>query len=107
MEKRDRSIDDDISRKDLGDFIKSVKKGQKNLLLGLSEVFEFQAKEELKIGALKMRRDMLNKEVKPMRFQDFLNVNPDLIAALKEKDVKDAHQLLKICRTPQDRIKLS
>ena len=50
-----------------------------------------------------MRRDMLKKAAKPMRLQDFLNVDQTLIAALKEKDIKDAHQLLKICRTYEDR----
>ena len=97
------SIDDDIELEDLKNFIQSQKKGKKNLLLGLSNVFEFQGREGLKSAALKMRREMLDKQVNPMRLKDFLKVDKELIAALTVKNIRDAHQLLKICQTYEDR----
>jgi len=96
---RDQSIDDDLSLEDLQAFIQSAKKGQKNLLLGLANVFEFQGKDDLKTAAMQMRRAILNKEIKPMRLKDFIGVDHALIAALENKGMRDAHQLLHACRT--------
>ena len=106
-ETRGLSIDDDISQEDLQAFIQSAKKGQKNLLLGLSNVFDFQGKDDLKTAAMKMRRAMLDKEVKPMRLRDFIGVDPWLIEALKAKGLRDAHQLLKACLTNEMRDSLA
>ena len=97
------TIDDDISKEVLENFILSAKKSQKNLLLGLAGVFEYQGKEDLKSYAMKMRRAILDKERKPMRLKDFLGVDQALIKALEEKDIRDAHQLLQACRTPEER----
>jgi len=83
-ETRGLSIDDDISQEDLQAFIQSAKKGQKNLLLGLSNVFDFQGKDE-----------------------DFIGVDPWLIEALKAKGLRDAHQLLKACLTNEMRDSLA
>lgn len=101
------SIDDDIQLIDLEAFIQSKKKGEKNLLLGLANVFEFQGKDELKTSAMQMRRAMLDKKVRSMRLKDFLGVEPGLILALKGKGLRDAHQLLKTCQTPEKRLTLS
>jgi hypothetical protein len=106
-EEQHLSIDNEITLEILKDFIQSVNKGQKNLLLGLANVFEYQGREYLRDSALKMRRNMLDKTAKPMLLQDFLKVDQTLIAALKEKGIEDAHQLLKISRTYEDRMKLS
>ena len=100
---RGTTIKENISLKDLQDFIQSAKKGQKNLLLGLTGVFGYLGKDELQTEARQMRSAMLNQERKPMKLRDFLGVNPVLIEALKEKGVKDAHQLIKTCQTPETR----
>ena len=97
------SIDTNISPEDLEAFIQSAEEKQKNLLLGLANVFEFQGKDTLKTTVLQMRRSMLNKENKPIRLRDFLGMDPRLIAALEARDVRDAWQLLHICPTPEDR----
>jgi len=100
---RGTTIEGDINLEDLKDFIHSTKKGQKNLLLGLSGVFEYLGKEELQTAARQMRSEMLKKERKPMKLRDFLGVDHELIRALKEIGVHDAHQLLKTCPTPESR----
>lgn len=106
-EERSLSIDDEITMEILKDFILSMKKGQKNLLLGLANVFDYQERECLRESALKMRRDLLKKAAKPMHLQDFLKVDQIVIARLKKKGIEDAHQLLTICSTNEDRKKLS
>lgn len=97
------TIDDDISEEILENFLLYAKKGQKNLLLGLAGVFEFQGKENLKTATMQMRRAILDKEIKPMRLKDFLGVDQDLVKALKENGMRNAYQLLQSCRTVQDR----
>ncbi len=106
-EERGLSVDDDITIEDLQEFIQSKKKGQKNLLLGLSNVFEYQGKGNLRTAALKIRRAMLDKEIKPMRLQDFLKVDRALVSELKSKGIRDAHQLLKVSRTQEERRRLA
>jgi len=103
----DLSIEDDISVKHLTAFIQSTKKRQKNLLLGLSDVFACQEREDLKTAALKMRRVILDQQIKPMRLKDFLGVDQSLVTRLEAKGLRDAWQLLRACRTPADRQKLA
>ena len=107
VETSDRTIDDEIRLEDLQTFIQTDKKGQKILLLGLADVFAFQGREELKNEAMQMRRAILNKHIKPMRLKDFIGVDQALISSLAEEGLRNAHQLLKACRTPQDRQKLA
>jgi len=102
-DERSLTIEDDVSLEDLQAFIQSAKKGQKNLLLGLSNVFDFQGKEALKNAALKIRRAMLDREINPMRLKDFIGIEKSLIEALEEKGMRNAHQLLKASRTPEER----
>ena len=97
------SIEENITKNDLVAFIQSAEKKQKNLLLGLANVFEFIGREDLKVSALKMRRAILNKEIKPMRLKDFLGVDQSLIASLDAKGVSDAWSLLHISKTPEAR----
>jgi len=104
---REKTIEGDISLENLQDFIHSAKKGQKNLLLGLSGVFAYLGKDDLQTSAMQMRRGMLNKERKPMKLKDFLGVKPALLEAMKEKGFRDAYQLLKSCLTPETRHALS
>lgn len=97
------SIEENITKNDLVAFIQSAEKKQKNLLLGLANVFEFIGREDLKVSALKMRRAILNKEIKPMRLKDFLGVDQSLIAFLDAKGLRDAWSLLHISKTPEAR----
>jgi len=97
------TIDDEITLEIIETFIRSVNKGQKNLLMGLANVFDFQGKEALKIAAVQMRRDMLDQETKPMLLREFMGVDQSLIHALEAKEIRDAFQLLRICRTPEER----
>ena len=106
-ETRGLTIDDDIEIKDLHTFILSTEKGQKNLLLGLANVFEFQGRDALKAAALQLRRELLNKETKPMRLKDFIGVDPSLITELEAKGLRNAHQLLRACRTRDMRLALA
>jgi len=94
---------DEISLEDLRAFIQSVNKGQKNLLMGLANVFDFQGKGALKNAAIQMRRDMLDADVKPMPLRKFVGVEGSLIDALEARGMRDAHQLLRSCRTPEAR----
>jgi len=106
-EARGSSIDENITLEDLEAFIQSAEKKHKNLLLGLANVFEFQGREDLKTSALRMRSAILKKDRKPMRLRDFIGVDPHMIDALNTRGVKDAWQLLKICKTPEARHKLA
>ena len=98
-----KTIEGDVSLEDLQGFIQSARKGQKNLLLGLSGVFRYLGNDELQTAAIQMRSAMLNKERKPMRLKGFLGVEPELIEALKDSGLRDAHQMLKACQTPEAR----
>ena len=100
-------IEDDVQVEHLANFIESVKKRQKNVLLGLSDVFAFQEREALKTAALKMRRALLDKQIKPMHLKDFIGVDQALISHLEAKGIRDAWQLLRACKTPPDRQKLA
>ena len=106
-ETQDLTIDDEITVALLTTFIQSVQKGKKNLLLGLSDVFDFQQRENLKNAALEMRRAILDKQVKPMRLKDFLGVDQTLLTRLEARGLRDAWQLLRVCKTPADRQKLA
>jgi len=101
------SIDSDITIDHLEGFIQSAEKRQKNLCLGLINVFDFQGKETLKTTAAKIRGVMLKKERKPMRMKDFLGVDESLIAGLNAKGINDAWQLLKACQTVAARKELA
>lgn len=101
------SIDSDITIDYLEGFIQSAEKRQKNLCLGLINVFDFQGKETLKTAAAKIRGAMLKKERKPMRLKDFLGVDESLIAGLNANGIKDAWQLLKACQTVAARKELA
>ncbi len=97
------TIDDEITLEILETFIRSVNKGQKNLLMGLANVFGFQGKEALKKAAIEMRRNMLNQEIKPMPLNEYIGVDETLITALEEKGIRDAYQLLHTCQSPEER----
>jgi hypothetical protein len=102
-ENHDLTIDADIQMDHLEAFIHTAEKRQKNLCLGLINVFDFQGKEALQHATAKMRGSSLKKESKPMRLKDFLGVDETLIAGLGAKGIKDAWQLLKLCRTIESR----
>lgn len=106
-EKENMTIDDDVTVDHLTAFIQSAKKSQKTLLLGLSDVFDFQQREDLKNEALKIRRAILDQQVKPMRLKDFIGVDQGLITRLEARGIRDAWQLLHACKTLVDRQKLA
>lgn len=101
--KRNRSIDEELYLEDLKAFIQASKKGQKNLLMGLANVFGFQGKDDLRAAAVQMRRAMLDEDVKPMPLRDFIGVHETLLTHLQEKGIRDTWQLLDACRTPESR----
>lgn len=102
-DERGLTIEDEISLEDLQAFIQSAKKGQKNLLMGLANVFDFQGNGALKDAAIQMRRDLLDQAVTPMLLREFIGVKRLLVDALAAKGIYDAHQLLRACRTPEER----
>ncbi len=102
-ENHDLTIDADIQMDHLETFIHTAEKRQKNLCLGLINVFDFQGKQELKRAAAKMRSSMLKQERKPMRLQNFIGVDERILTGLKVKGIRDAWQLLKVCRTLEAR----
>jgi hypothetical protein len=101
------TIDSEIDDDQLEDFIASRKNKQKNLLLGLINVFDFQGRDKMKTAATQLRSSLLKEEIKPMRLKDFIRVNEDLIIGLQNLGIQDAWQLLHACRTPSERLKLA
>ena len=107
QEHHNQALEDQISQHHLEGFIQSAEKGQKNLLMGLADVFGFLGRETLKATAVQMRRAMLDSEIRPMNLKDFLGVEKKLLTGLQTKGITDAFQLLQACRTFHDRSALA
>lgn len=103
LPQRNSAHGDELTLEDLQAFIATRPKQQKNILMGLVNVFDYLDLPSLKTYAVELREALLDNERSSMPLRDFIGLPDTLLQKLEASGIKNALQLVKACPTPASR----